>query len=139
MDSSTLPIGHPDAHSNMPSNTVFREAIVVYSKIGHPTYMWVDGRVWGRSVKMADYKQLDWDLVSRIKASERRTQVLRALCEKPLMNSELADKLDVSTKWARSQVKWLEKRDLVEDLTEERINYKLYRATERGEKIVEVI
>ena len=111
----------------------------VYSKTGHPTYMRVDGRVWGREVKMADYKQLDWDLVSRIKASERRTQVLRALCEKPLMNSELADKLDVSTKWARSQVKWLEKRDLVEDLTEERINYKLYRATERGEKIVEVI
>jgi DNA-binding MarR family transcriptional regulator len=123
----------------MPSNTVFRVAMGVYSKIGHPTYMGVDGRVWGRSVKMADYKQLDWDLVSRIKASERRTQVLRALCEKPLMNSELADKLDVSTKWARSQVKWLEKRDLVEDLTEERINYKLYRATERGEKIVEVI
>ena len=139
MDSSTLPISHPDLHSNMPSNTVFREAIVVYSKIGHPTYMGVDGRVWGRGVKMADYKQLDWDLVSRVKASERRTQVLRALCEKPLMNSELADKLDVSTKWARSQVKWLEKRDLVEDLTEERINYKLYRATERGEKIVEVI
>ena len=123
----------------MPSNTVFREAIVVYSKIGHPTYMWVDGRVWGRSVKMADYKQLDWDLVSRVKASERRTQVLRALCEKPLMNSELADKLDVSTKWARSQVKWLEKRGLVQDLTEEKRNYKLYRATEKGKQIVEVL
>jgi DNA-binding MarR family transcriptional regulator len=123
----------------MPANTVFRGAMGVYSKTGHPTYMRVDGRVWGRGVKMADYKQLDWDLVSRIKASERRTQVLRALCEKPLMNSELADKLDVSTKWARSQVKWLEKRGLVKEITEERINYKLYRATERGEKIVEVI
>jgi predicted ArsR family transcriptional regulator len=55
------------------------------------------------------------------------------------MNSELADKLDVSTKWARSQVKWLEKRGLVEDLTEERTNYKLYRTTEKGENIVEVL
>jgi hypothetical protein len=82
VDSSTLPIGHPDAHSNR-----------------------VDGRVWGRSVKMADYKQLDWDLVSRVKASERRTQVLKILCEKPRMNSELADELDVLTKWARRQVK----------------------------------
>jgi DNA-binding MarR family transcriptional regulator len=123
----------------MPSNTVFTGAMGVYSKIGHPTYMGVDGRVWGRSVKMADYKQLDWDLVSRVKASERRTQVLRALCEKPLMNSELADKLDVSTKWARSQVKWLEKRELVEDLTEEKTNYKLFRATEKGENVVEVL
>jgi DNA-binding HxlR family transcriptional regulator len=102
----------------MPSNTVFREAMGVDSKIGHPTYTGVDGRVWGRSVKMADYKQL---------------------CEKPRMNSELADELDVSTKWARRQVKWLEDRGLVQDLTEEKRNYKLYRATEKGKQILEVL
>jgi DNA-binding MarR family transcriptional regulator len=123
----------------MPSNTVFTGAMGVYSKIGHPTYMGVDGRVWGRGVKMADYKQLDWDLVSRVKASERRTQVLKILCEKPRMNSELADELDVSTKWARRQVKWLEERRLVQDLTEEKRNYKLYRATEKGKQILEVL
>lgn len=55
------------------------------------------------------------------------------------MNSELADELDVSTKWARRQVKWLEERRLVQDLTEEKRNYKLYRATEKGKQVVEVL
>lgn len=86
-----------------------------------------------------NFEKIDWIVVSNVKASERRTQVLQALCEKPLMNSELADELDVSTKWARSQVKWLEKRGLVEDLTEGENHYKLYRATEKGENIVEVL
>lgn len=87
----------------------------------------------------ADIEQIDWTIVSDVKASERRTQVLQALCEKPRMNGELADELDVSTKWARRQTKWLEKRDLVEDLTESKHNYKLYQATEHGEQIVEVL
>jgi predicted ArsR family transcriptional regulator len=86
-----------------------------------------------------DFEQLDWNLVSQVKASKRRTQILQELCEKPLMNSELADKLDVSTKWARRQVKWLEQRGLVEDLTEDKLNYKLYRATEDGKQVVEVL
>jgi predicted ArsR family transcriptional regulator len=88
---------------------------------------------------MPETDRIDWKLVSSVKASNRRTQVLRALCEKPHMNSELADELEVSTKWARRQVKWLEERDLVEDLTEEKRNYKLYRATEEGKKVVEVL
>jgi len=88
---------------------------------------------------MPDYKQLDWNLVSNVKASERRTQVLRILNEKPRMNGEIADELGVSTKWACRQVKWLEKRGLVEDLTENKRNYKLYQATDEGEKVVEVL
>jgi predicted transcriptional regulator len=85
------------------------------------------------------FEQLDWNLISNVKASERRTQVLKILKEKPRMNGEKADELGVSTKWARRQVKWLEKRDLVEDLTEDKRNYKLYRVTERGKQVVEVL
>jgi predicted ArsR family transcriptional regulator len=55
------------------------------------------------------------------------------------MNGELADELGISTKWAREQVKWLERRDLVEDLTEDKRNYKMYSATQEGEKIAEVL
>jgi predicted transcriptional regulator len=107
--------------------------------VAHPTYMGVHDRVGGRGGIMPDYKQIDWSLVSDIKASERRTQVLKALNEQPQMNGELADELDISTKWARRQVKWLMERSLVEDLTEDKRNYKLYRATEKGETIVEVL
>lgn len=86
-----------------------------------------------------EIEQIDWTVVSDVKASERRTQVLQALCEKPRMNGELANELDLSTKWIRKQIKWLEERDLVEDLTESKHNYKLYRATERGKQVVEVL
>jgi predicted ArsR family transcriptional regulator len=99
---------------------------------GHP-------RVYGRGFEMPDSKQLDWNLVSNVKASDRRTQVLKILNGKPRMNGEIADELGVSTKWARRQVKWLEKRGLVEELTEDKRNYKVYGATEEGEQIVEVL
>lgn len=85
------------------------------------------------------YENFNWDLVSSIRASKRRTQVLEALTEGPQMNGELADKLDVSTPWVRRQIKWLEERGLVEDLTESKPNYKIYAVTEDGERILEVI
>ena len=88
---------------------------------------------------MPDIDRIDWNLVSGVKASDRRTQVLKALAEKPRMNGELADNLDISTAWVRRQVKWLEQRDLVEDLTESKSNYKLYRITEAGEQVLEVM
>lgn len=85
------------------------------------------------------YEEVSWNLVSSVKASERRTQVLEALAEKPMMNGELAEQLDLSTPWVRRQVKWLEQHGLVEDLTSNKHNYKLYGATEEGEKVVEVL
>jgi len=88
---------------------------------------------------MPDIDRIDWNLVSDVKASDRRTQVLKALAEKPRMNGELADDLGISTAWVRRQVKWLERRGLVEDLTESKSNYKLYRITEGGEQVLEVI
>lgn len=88
---------------------------------------------------MPEFEQIDWQLVSSIRASSRRTQVLRALSEQPMMNGEIADELDISTAWARRQVKWLEERGLVQDLTESKHNYKLYGVTEDGERIVEVL
>ena len=84
---------------------------------------------------MPDIDRIDWNLVSEVKSSDRRTQVLKALAEKPRMNGELADNLDISTAWVRRQVKWLEQRDLVEDLTESKANYKLYRTTEKGKRL----
>jgi DNA-binding MarR family transcriptional regulator len=85
------------------------------------------------------YENFNWDLVSSIRASKRRTQVLEALAENPKMNGELADKLGVSTPWVRRQIKWLEERGLVKDLTESKPNYKLYGVTEDGKQILEVI
>lgn len=85
------------------------------------------------------YENITWSLVSSVKASERRSQVLQALTEKPMMNGELAERFDLSTAWVRRQVKWLEEHDLVEDLTHNKHNYKLYAATEEGEKVVEVL
>ena len=84
-------------------------------------------------------RDVNWELVSSIRASKRRTQVLRALAESPRMNGELADDLEISTPWVRRQVKWLEERGLVEDLTESKPNYKLYGVTEDGERILEII
>jgi predicted transcriptional regulator len=101
--------------------------------------MRVNGRVRGRGGMSVNFEQLDWNLVSNVKASERRTQVLKMLSEDNRMNGEIAEELEVSTKWARHQVKWLEKRGLVEELTEDKRNYKLYRATERGKQVVEVL
>lgn len=87
----------------------------------------------------SDTEDIDWELLSDVKASEMRQAVLTALAQKPMMNSDLAEELDVSTRWARKNVRWLEERGLVEDLTEGKPNYKLYRATEEGEKLVELL
>lgn len=87
----------------------------------------------------AVYENTDWSLVSSVKASKRRTQILKTLQEQPKMNGEIADELDVSTEWIRRQMKWLEDHDLVEDLTEAKTNYKLYRASEKGEEMVELL
>jgi predicted transcriptional regulator len=113
--------------------------MIISPIIAIPGLMRIHPRVACRGRMSVDFEQIDWTVVSNVKASERRTQVLRALCQKPRMNGELADELDLSTKWVRRQIKWLQKRDLVEDLTESKHNYKLYRATEDGEQIVEVL
>ena len=85
------------------------------------------------------YENTDWNLLSSVKASKRRTQILKTLQEQPKMNGEIADELDVSTEWIRRQMKWLEEHDLVKDLTEAKTNYKLYRASEKGEEMVELL
>lgn len=84
-------------------------------------------------------EDVSWDVVSSVKASKRRLQVLHALAEKPMLNGEIADELDISTRWARRQVKWLEEHGLVENLTETKYNYKLYAATDAGQQVVEVL
>jgi DNA-binding Lrp family transcriptional regulator len=55
------------------------------------------------------------------------------------MNGELADELDISTPWVRRQVKWLEERGLVKDLTKSKANYKIYDVTKDGEQILKVL
>ena len=51
-----------------------------------------------------EIEEIDWNLVSCVKASERRTQVLKALSEQPRMNGELAEEFGLSTPWVREQV-----------------------------------
>ena len=113
-----------------------------YHTVGDPAYMGLHHRIPCRGFVMPDiekYENVDWNLVSSVKASERRTQVLEALNNQPMMNSELADELGLSTAWIRRQMKWLEANDLVEDLTKSKHNYKLYGVTEEGEEVVEVL
>ncbi len=108
----------------------------------NPTYIPMGHRGMVRGFKMPEsegYRDVNWNIVSSIRASKRRTQVIEALAESPRMNGELADDLGISTPWVRRQVKWLEERGLVEDLTESKPNYKLYGLTEDGEHILEVI
>jgi len=126
-------------YSRMCGNIVSIDGVGEYHTVGDPGLMRMNPRVGCRGCMSGEIEQIDWNLVSDVKASDRRTQVLRALAEKPQMNSDIADKLGVSTKWTRTQVKWLEKRGLVEELTEEKHNYKLYQATEKGEQIVEEV
>ena len=85
------------------------------------------------------YENTDWDLVSSVKASKRRRQILQAVQKQPRMNGELADELDLSTAYVRRNMNWLEEHELVEDLTESKANYKLYGITELGEEITEYL
>jgi DNA-binding HxlR family transcriptional regulator len=104
--------------------------------------MWMHHREGLRVIEMAEierYEDISWDMVSSIRASKRRTQVLRELDRNPKMNGELADELGISTPWVRRQVKWLEEHGLVKDLTKSKHNYKMYGVTEDGERILEVL
>jgi len=66
-------------------------------------------------------------------------QVLKTLCDQPMMNGEMAEELGLSTGWVRRQVKWLQDHGLVQELTDSKPNYKLYGITEQGQQIVEVL
>lgn len=85
---------------------------------------------------MPEFEEIDWELVSDVKASQRRTQVLQALVRGPQMTGELSDELGLSTAWVRNQLKWLERHGLAEELTG-KANYHIYRMTEEGEQIAE--
>jgi predicted transcriptional regulator len=134
-----LPSIYTSVYFKLPTGFLCIVGYGISPTVGYPDLMWLYPRVPGRGLMSTEIEQIDWTVVSDVKASERRTQVLQALCEKPRMTGELANELDLSTKWIRQQIKWLEERDLVEDLTESKHNYKLYRATERGEQVVEVL
>lgn len=95
-----------------------------------------------KGVKMPEidrYENTDWTLVSCVKASKRRTQILKKVQQQPRMNGDLADELDLSTAYVRRNMNWLEEHELVEDLTESKANYKLYGITELGEEITEYL
>lgn len=97
--------------------------------------MW--GPKCGVRNRMPTPEEIDWKVVSEVRASKRRTQVLKALQQQPMLNGELADNLGLSTAWVRQQVKWLIDNGLVEDLTEDKHNYKIYGITDKGEKIAD--
>jgi len=129
-------------YSRMCGIMVFIDGMEIYPTVGDPDLMSLHHKMSCRGFVMPEfekYENVDWNLVSSVKASERRTQVLQALNNKPMMNSELADDLNISTAWVRRQMKWLEDHDLVEDLTKSKHNYKLYGVTEEGEEVVEVL
>ncbi|WP_440005305.1 ArsR family transcriptional regulator [Halomicrococcus sp. SG-WS-1] len=89
--------------------------------------------------KSEDKAEVDWSAVSKIKASERRLQIMQSLQDKPKMAGELADEYEISRKWASINLKELEELDAVVCATPEKHNYKMYRITERGEQLMEYV
>jgi len=85
-----------------------------------------------------DSASIDWSLVSDVKASQAKSQVLKAINEQPQGNRDIADKLDLSRFWVRRNTKWLEEKELIEELTG-KPNYHIYRITEKGEGVVEYL
>lgn len=84
-----------------------------------------------------------------VKSSTRKKQVLWELYQNPQFASEIAEKYDVSTKTVMSWFHTLkngrkysndkEHKKLIECLTPNRQNYRLYGLTEEGKHIVEYL
>ncbi len=114
---------------------------IAFSRLGYLRILMVLDMVAAcmSPTKSEDKAEVDWSAVSKIKASERRLQIMQSLQDKPKMAGELADEYEISRKWASINLKELEELDAVVCATPEKHNYKMYRITERGEQLMEYV
>jgi len=84
--------------------------------------------------KQSRFEDLAW-----VKASDRKATILQELTDSPRNTSEFAEEWDVTTEAVSHHLKQLEDRGLVEVLTPEREQYRLWGVTEAGIDVVEYL
>jgi Mn-dependent DtxR family transcriptional regulator len=95
---------------------------------------------------MASSREVPWDAVAYVQSSQNRSDVLKILAEQPQTASDVAEQLPMSRQSVsvaighmREQSDMGEKYDIVECLTPDRANYRIYGLTDDGEKIAECL
>jgi len=81
----------------------------------------------------------DWDLISFVKASDKRLRILSMLKSSVNTPSELSTKLSIPISHVSSTLSELVENKLVICLTPERRKTKLYKTTETGEHVLSKI
>jgi len=82
---------------------------------------------------------LKFDHLADVKASERKTEILQELAESPCNTTDFAEEWDVTTEAVGHHLKELEDQGLVEVLTPDREQYRLWGLTEIGADVVELL
>ncbi len=99
-------------------------------------------------IKMVtDIEEVPWDAVSYVKASWKREAVFKELARQPQMASDIVDNLDLSRQEVSVFISHLKEDtemggsqyDLVQCLTPDKVNYRIYGLTEIGEKVAEQV
>lgn len=82
-----------------------------------------------------------WDLVSEVKRSRRKGQIIRLLHEEPACASELSDKIGIQTGSVSNLFRELKNTEppLIQCLTPDQPHHRLYGLTETGDLIFEHI
>jgi len=87
---------------------------------------------------MAADPDVPWDLVSRVRRSERKTEIIKLLRVEPASASELAEKMDIETATVSNHFYKLKTMNppLVVCITPDQPHHRLYGLTEYAEEIV---
>jgi len=78
----------------------------------------------------------NWDLISFVKSSDKRFQILSLLKDAVSTPSDISKKLDIPISHVSSTLSELSERDLIVCLTPERRKTKLFETTETGKSIL---
>ena len=81
----------------------------------------------------------DWELISFIKASEIRLNILESLDERVQTPTELKEKFKVPMSRISAVLKELSEKGLVENLTPDRRKSKMFQLSKKGKKSLEEI
>lgn len=78
----------------------------------------------------------NWDLISFVKSSNKRFQILSLLNDAVSTPSDISKKLDIPISHVSSTLSELSERDLIVCLTPERRKTKLFETTKTGKSIL---
>ena len=79
------------------------------------------------------------DDIEYVRRSKNRTSIMKSLDEFPKIPSELAEATVISRQHTSHGLKGLSDRDLVVCLKPEELRGRIYRLTEKGEKVLEEV